>query len=586
MNQEQARRPRLGDEAWSYLGYEFDEYVTDATIRVRNEMGSALNTRYLVASEVVDLPHYLLQRPGLMNDPDFNPIKHFVHSKARTAPSPDINFSMKKYVRLHPDMADEPADKVYLDWLHRGRAEGEIADPAPGVEEMADVLGLSPEEVVAYLTEMRTDLHHRLRTGTLGEMFARAAEVEPLIADAWTEIARPKLLPFGAAQAVEMACALHACQGEAGFRRARLVMVINRPRWGGGRRIEGHISHALAQYLDPADLVVVYTDQDGEPVPSRYPPGVREVDLAGAIREHGLKGEQAQRVLVELLRSFHADAIVNINSRLLYQALMPYGHALAASERIFLCLFCNELSPRGTWSGYPIREFYRTFDLVEGVITDSRYLRDWLIERHQLGPADIERLQVFVAPVDPSIPRAVPQLSTKARRRPQVFWAGRWDRQKRIDVVLEVARRMPDVDFRMWGETLFNQAGVESLPDNVQPEGRYEQLSELPLSDADAWLYTSGWDGVPSQLLEVSMTEVPLVGTAVGGTTEILSSEDSWPVEGDDPAAYVSALRETLADPAEARRRATALRERMMRERGQGAFAKQALALLEEALDR
>ena len=41
----------------------------------------------------------------------------------------------------------------------------------------------------------------------------------------------------------------------------------------------------------------------------------------------------AHRLLVELIRSFHAEAVVNINSRLLYESMATYGKALAASER-------------------------------------------------------------------------------------------------------------------------------------------------------------------------------------------------------------------------------------------------------------
>ncbi len=118
-------------------------------------------------------------------------------------------------------------------------------------------------------------------------------------------------------------------------------------------------------------------------------------------------------------------------------------------------------------------------------------------------------------------------------------------------------------------------------PDNVHLRGTYADLGELDLGSADAWLYTSGWDGVPSQLLEVAMTGVPLVGSLVGGTGEVLHRDLSRPVEAiDDPAAYVEALREVLADPDGARDRALALRERLVHERTADRYAEAACALL------
>jgi len=140
---------------------------------------------------------------------------------------------------------------------------------------------------------------------------------------------------------------------------------------------------------------------------------------------------------------------------------------------------------------------------------------------------------------------------------------------------------MPDVDFRMWGESVLTPAHVSEAPGNVCLEGAYRHLAELHLSDADVWLYTSGWDGVPSQLLEVAMTGVPIVGSLVGGTGEVLGEEDAWPVaDRENPDAYVQAIREVLADQTSARRRSQALRERMLRERTEAAYAEHVAGVL------
>ena len=149
-------------------------------------------------------------------------------------------------------------------------------------------------------------------------------------------------------------------------------------------------------------------------------------------------------------------------------------------------------------------------------------------------------------------------------------------RQKRIGLLFEVARLLPDVDFRMWGASVLTRGHVDEAPDNVQLQGTYAHISEIPLAEGDAWLYTSAWDGVPSQLLEVAMTGIPIVGSLVGGTGEVLSTKDSWPVaEGEGAEAYVAAIREVLGDPSDSRHRALALRERMLRERTEKAYADQ-----------
>jgi glycosyltransferase involved in cell wall biosynthesis len=115
----------------------------------------------------------------------------------------------------------------------------------------------------------------------------------------------------------------------------------------------------------------------------------------------------------------------------------------------------------------------------------------------------------------------------------------------------------------------------------VKVEGKYKAFRDLDLGEADAWLYTSAWDGVPTLLLEVAMSGVPIVGSLVGGTGEVLSEDDAWPIaEIDDPGRYVEAIREVLANGQAARERALALRERLLRERSERSFAEQVTDLL------
>ncbi len=552
--------------------------MDDAVFDAKQRMRVGADPDHDLVQENFDVLHYLLQSPDLIDQPDVDPVAHFIeHGEARRL-SPHPDFSTVEYLRRHPKKATSGEESSpYLVWLKHGKAEGDIADPAPRVGRMAHVLGIEPQEVVDLVVARRSDLQQRLRTGTLGAMFAEAAQLDPLIGETWTEITRPKMLPLSHPAVVDELHAIYRAQEAAGFRRARVVFVINRGRWGGGRRMEGHIAHALAGRVDPDEIVVVYTDESAEAPRGRYPDGVREIDFARIVGD--LAPEAAQHALVMLLRTFQADAIVNINSRMLYHALRTYGRALAASERLFLVFFCNEQTAMGNWRGWSLRYFYRTFDAVAGVITDSEYLARELASAHRAGERERRRLHVFRAPVDPNVALAKGPANGPGRR-PQVFWAGRWDRQKRIDLFLRVAELMPDVDFRMWGESVLGDRSRE-LPANVLPQGRYAHFSELPLDEADAWLYTSAWDGVPSLLLEVAMTGVPIVGSRVGGTGEVLGDDDAWPVgETEGADAYVAALRAVRADPEDSRRRAYALRERMLRERSGGAFAEQAVALL------
>jgi len=568
--------PRPAEPVTTHVSPLFDAAV-ERTRRAMRPQGE--DADYDLAYEHFDLPHFMLQARYLVEAQGVDPLAVFLRNGPRAKASPEINFDMSAYLARHPERAQGDRSP-YLSWLDEGRTAGEIADPAPSLDGMAGVLGMTPSGLVDVLSATRSDLEQRLLTGTLGEMLADAADLEPLIAETWTDVVRPLIPPLDRPVTAAQIVAMHTAQQAAGFDRARLLLVVTEPRWGGGPRAEGHIVRALTrEYLRPQDVVVVYTESGGSAPPGRFPDGVREVDLAQALE--GLEPEPARRVLVELIRSFRSEAVVNVNSRLLYDAMATYGKALVASERIFMMLFCNERLALGNWVGLPLRFVYRCFDIVEGILTDSDYLADWLRDRHQLDQSvGGDRIHVLPAPVDAGMPLAHPPPAAPDRR-PQVFWAGRFDRQKRLDLVLEIAARMTDVDFRVWGEAVLNRSIARDVPGNVSLEGRYGHLSELRLSDADAWLYTAAWDGVPSQLLEVAMTGIPLVGSLVGGTGDVLRAEDGWPVSDlDNPDAYVASLRDVLADPAASRAKAAALRQRLLRDRTEAAYAEQLIRLL------
>ncbi len=71
-------------------------------------------------------------------------------------------------------------------------------------------------------------------------------------------------------------------------------------------------------------------------------------------------------------------------------------------------------------------------------------------------------------------------------------------------------------------------------------------------------------DGIPNVILEALQHGVPVAATAVSGIPEVvIDGQTGWLAPPDDPAALAGIIREALADPPEARRRARAGRERV-----------------------
>jgi glycosyltransferase involved in cell wall biosynthesis len=138
-----------------------------------------------------------------------------------------------------------------------------------------------------------------------------------------------------------------------------------------------------------------------------------------------------------------------------------------------------------------------------------------------------------------------------ADSRPRILWAGRLDRQKRFDLLIDIAAAMPDVDFLCWGKAVLDAPpNLSALPANVRMQGAFASFDDLPLGEAEGFLYTSAWDGLPTILIELGALGVPIVASAVGGVPELIDEACGWPVPGDaGREAYVAALRDLLALP-------------------------------------
>lgn len=372
-------KPEVVPEETNY-GAEMDAAVEQAR---RNQRRYAVNPEYDLVRESFDHYHYLLQAEGLHADTDADPIRHLLRSGVN-AHDPEINFSMSRYLRRYPQHADGEERSPYLEWLKRGRDAGEIADPADGIEPWAGVLGLEPAQIVDEAIAMREDMYDRLRNGVLGKMYAKAAEVEPLIAETWPATAQAQQLPLRGEQVGRAVGLIASCQADAEWRRARVVMTADT------RAGAAEYYAALAGTVAPADVVVIVTGRTEEDL--ELPDGVRVVEFGQ--RSYGISQGMQEHALVALLRSFWAEAILNTGCTVLHSAMTTFGKALVRSEHVLLCLLADEAPGLGSAPSLNLRSFYDAIDLVAAVVVVDEDHRDELIEHFQLDERLAARIRL------------------------------------------------------------------------------------------------------------------------------------------------------------------------------------------------
>jgi glycosyltransferase involved in cell wall biosynthesis len=141
---------------------------------------------------------------------------------------------------------------------------------------------------------------------------------------------------------------------------------------------------------------------------------------------------------------------------------------------------------------------------------------------------------------------------------PRIGTLGRLHSQKAVDVFLKAAQkisaRRPDCRFVIGGEgpeennlkTLARELGIQ---ERVEFAGLVADPAQF-LSQLDVFVLASRWEGMPNVILEAMARKVPVVATAVGGTTDLIrDGREGLLVLPEDPDALAEAALRLIDSP-------------------------------------
>lgn len=104
-----------------------------------------------------------------------------------------------------------------------------------------------------------------------------------------------------------------------------------------------------------------------------------------------------------------------------------------------------------------------------------------------------------------------------------VAYCGRLSREKGVDMIVEVARRHPEIEFRLAG-ALRDKDQLGILPENVSLTGYLSgnELAEFYKHAAFCVMASRWYEGFPMSILEAAQYGKPTIGPDHGGFTEII----------------------------------------------------------------
>jgi len=157
---------------------------------------------------------------------------------------------------------------------------------------------------------------------------------------------------------------------------------------------------------------------------------------------------------------------------------------------------------------------------------------DQLIAVGKIVKSDLDSKGIYGKNKTISIPPAVTPLKLQNKisaikmygiadkKRVRVLWLARVTGVKNPQRVIEIAKKLPEMDFYLAGGGDLLERVKNQAPRNLKVLGWQDAKSILPI--ADIFLSTSENEGMPIALIEAQLAAIPVVATNVGSIPEVI----------------------------------------------------------------
>lgn len=489
-----------------------------------------------VVQEDFDPDFYLEQNPDVAAK-GVDPLLHFMTVGWIECRDPSPNFSISYYLRHNNDIRRQRVNP-YMHYLNHGRKEAWRKSASVAEARILDLFEADEQ---------------------MQEHIKAAKALEPMVAMPNT----PRRITSPLASAIHVVDAAKEIRKALDGKTYRYIVAVPHVRMSGASRVASIFADALSRVKDPSEILVVTTDSSENEYIGWFSEDLDVFDLSKYVGH--LEYENRIRALIDVMRGVKCHTLINVNSRLVWEGMRMFGRQLHHEYRIVTYLFTWDENPKGDRVGYPIQWLRDTADHHHLLLTDTKNLATDVSDRLGFGTLEGE---AQVVPLYTPAGKSEATANRKVRRndKPRVLWAGRFDPQKRIDLLVAIARANPSITFDVYGKAVLDKKGLADYdpPSNINPKGTYTELQDVLDVPYAGFLYTAQWDGLPTILLDMAGAGLPIVAPNVGGIAEMIDNTTGWLIEDfEDVEAYSEALLEMVRSPKEGSARAAALQDRL-----------------------
>jgi glycosyltransferase involved in cell wall biosynthesis len=257
------------------------------------------------------------------------------------------------------------------------------------------------------------------------------------------------------------------------------------------------------------------------------PRGSVFVDLFNSFPTLDDMGRDAMAIRA-LLAGSKSGARLHVKASIFSHRVMDiYGAVLSSHFKTMYYRFCDETYSWGgmqfaaPWGGRYLRKHLEKLDTL---ICDCNEIaeRDFSYLGMHSG-----KYQTIYAQCD-----AHPFRTVDREIKHRLLWASRVSIQKRPELIGRIATALreafPFMAIDVYGHV---DAGYDpqllfAVP-GVNYRGSFDGFDSLPISEFDAFIYTSGFDGMPNVILEAMAFSLPVIAPDVGGIGEAIINNET-----------------------------------------------------------
>ncbi len=194
------------------------------------------------------------------------------------------------------------------------------------------------------------------------------------------------------------------------------------------------------------------------------------------------------------------------------------------------------------------------------VLSNSRMAASFAYERMALSEPAFDVIYNGIAMPDPKPAPLAAELAPLRARHPWILtFVGRLSAEKNLPCLLRAAARLKAEGQRDLGIWLVGEGGERSKLEALRAELGLDHVHLLGerrdvdaiLRHSDAATLTSLWEGVSNALLEAMALGLPVIGSAVGGTPEVIQHETTGLLfDSDDSDGLAAAIARLRREPA------------------------------------